>query len=221
MNRPDEDGGFPWDDVVDIICVGVNPGVLGYERLCAENDLDILVVDWPASPDPQTVEYLAQMTADLDGDVPAEPDPAATCVTPVPPRPAGKGSLEPFVGEQLRRWSALCLDSSSGVLFTQVPDLLAQMRTDTGVLVTAAKVSTDLPPEEATGAFAGMIIEEGRIAGAWVDGPAGRRSVRAGDGLLFAVGRSAGAPPAGPGLALVSRRGGRFARLEPLVVEER
>ena len=217
MSRPDGEEVLEWDDVVDVICVGINPGVLGYLSLCAASDLDVLIVDGSGPPDPAG-EFLAEMTVDLD-DAPAESDPAATRAVPVPPRSGGKGSVETFVGEELRRWSALCLASPSGLLFTQVPEALAQMRTDTGELVTAAAIPAERPPAQTHGTFAGIIFEDGRIAGAWVDGPAGRRAVQAGDGLVFAVGRPAGISPTGPGLALVSRRGGRFARLERLVVE--
>lgn len=216
MSAPDGPDGPDWDEVVDLICIGVNPGVLACLSLCAAADLDVLVVGLPESPDPLTAEYLAAMTVDLDDDR-VEPDPPAGIAVPVPAR-AGRQTVETFVGEELRRFSARCLHSGSGVLFTQVPDLLTPMRTDTGELLTAATVSGLGEPVPTEGTLAEMVVDEGRIAGALVDGPDGRRLVGAESGLVFAVGRTPGVSPAGPSRALVGRRGGRFARLENLTV---
>lgn len=218
MSEPDATGGIDWDDVVDFLCIGINPGVLAYLSVCAANDLDALALDWPAVPDPQTGEYLAEMTADL-GDLPAEPGPAATRAVPVPPPTGRRKTVETFVGEHLRRWSAHCLAAPSGILFTQVPDMLSPMRTDTGELVTAVAVPADVPPIRPVDRYAGMVLEEGRIVGAWVEGPDGRLLVRADGGLVFAIGGPAGDSPSGPDVALAGRRGGRFARLEQLVLE--
>ena len=216
MSRPDAGDGPDWDEDVDVVCIGVNPGVCAFLGLCEADGVDALVLDWPTEIDPDTRDYLDQMTTDLT-DMPDEPDRPATRAAP--DRTGQR--LETFVGEDLRRWSARCLASPSGVLFTEVPDRLTPMRTDAGELVTAARVpSLAGAPAEPEGTFAGLVIEHGRIAGAVVDGGDTPRLVRADSGLVFALGRSAGDPPAGPDIALVSRRGGRFARLEALAVTD-
>ena len=220
MTGPDDDP--HWDQVVDVICVGAGPGLDGYAMACAAADLEVLSVAVPPGGlDASTADYLSAMTEGLDIGLPPQ-EPAVTHARAVDP-PRGRGvTLAPFVGEDLRVWSSRCLASSSGVVMTHVPDhILAPMHTSGGELITAAMVPPDretTPPAET---FAACAYVDGAIAGASLDGPSGRRLVRARCGMAFAVGRRGAPPVAPPGgrLAMVGRPAGRFARLEILATE--
>ena len=100
------------------------------------------------------------------------------------------------------------------MLFTEVPALLARMRTDCGRTITAAPVPGPAEADPCDEMFVGLVYLDGRLAGADVDGPWGRRRIRAEAGLVFGIGPG-GPVPAGVN-ALVSRPAGRFARLETL-----
>lgn len=221
MARPapeDAPEACPWDDVVDVICVGSSPGVLAYAICCAAADLEVLVLDAPADPDPEFVEWYAAMTEDLGDPV---PDGAAA----VRER-TSREVVEPFVGEELRQWSAMCLASPAAVMFTQIPDVLVPVIAD-GKSVTAALIGTsdgslepwlrakadELGLAEAESAMRRILMEEGRIAAVEL---AGGTTVGATGGMAFPVGPADAGVPGQPGaqVALVSRRAGRFARVE-------
>lgn len=161
---PGESDGIDWDDVVDVICVGMSPGVLAYAVCCAAADLDVLIVDAPEVPDPRIDELYAAMTEDLGldsrGDASVDnADSSADAACPVRNRilveegqeegrpQAGfygkREVLEPFVGEHLRQWSARCVGSPCAVMFTQVSDVLVPMRTSDGTSVTAAVIGSE------------------------------------------------------------------------------
>jgi hypothetical protein len=219
VSGPEPDGSDDFDEVVDLICVGTGSGAIACVIACETEDFEVLHAIAPENYDPATAEYLAQMTTDL-GDGFFDGEPAPTRAVPERlARTAGRPRhSEPFCGERLRRWSERCLASPSGVLFTAVSGLGKRMRTDSGEIITATVVD----PAGQTGApaetFAGLIYQEGLIAGALLDGATGRRRVRAGAGLAFALGPGGPWPrPAPPGvIALVGRPAGRFARLEAL-----
>lgn len=227
MSVPHPD--IDWDDVVDVICVGTGPGVLGYAICCAAADLDVLLVEPPGRPDAGTAELIAAMTQDLE----APPDESADfyldAAGPVKIRTAGRRAVAPFVGEHLRQWASLCLASGSGVMFTQVPDVLAPVRDGDGQAITAAVLGPYRPPLDgwlceqaaeyrltAQDSFAGMVFDAGRIAG--VELADGAR-IGATGGLAFPVGTGVPDWPRDEHdaeVALVGRRAGRFARLELL-----
>lgn len=226
-----------WDDAIDVLCVGVGLGSLAYAILCAAADLEVLVIE-SAYLDPQTREYLSLMTDDLDGGH-ADPNLALTPAQAVPPDYGKRRTLEPFVGEDLRRWSSVCLHSPFGLLCTEIPQL-EPMRGPGGVITAGLlgdyRPEADEPGpallrwlrERAAGLFApaqdrlgGLILEEGRIAGAVLDTADGPRRIRAAAGLALAVGPEDVPWPAQPELAgvtaavaVVGRPGGRFARVE-------
>lgn len=219
MTEPEAPEDPPWDDVVDVICVGEGPGVQAYGTVCAAADLDVIHVAAPAEFDPETTAYFASMTADL-ASPPAESEPVAGRAVPAPLRRDKRGRpdvLDTFSGGRLRDWSARCLASSSGVMVTAVPDdVLTRLRTADGLIITAAEVGpADLP--EPVEVFAGLVYQEGVLAGALLDGPGGPRRVRADAGLAFGVGIPAPDWPPKAN-ALVSRPYARFARLEELAV---
>ncbi len=230
----DDDSAPDWDDVVDVVCVGTSPGVLAYGICCAANDLDVLLVQPPAEPDELTAAWFTAMTADLEAGR-HRPAPAFSFarVSPPPPAPTGKRvRLETFFGERLRQWSAHCLRSPFGVMFTQVPELLIPMRTEDGATITAAFLG-DVPDGDVLTWLAdrareagvpdsghpmsAMILEQGRIAGVELDD--GTR-VAATGGLAFPVGAHTLVPDL-PGLgectvAMVGRPAGRFATVDLL-----
>lgn len=218
--------GLDFDDVADVVCVGSGPGLRAYGIACAEAGLDVLPVALPAGgPDPETAALLAAMTADLD-EVAPETELPASVATPAAIRRDRRTPVEPFVGEHLRLWSARCLASRSGVMFTHVPDdVLVPMRTGAGELITVAALPRcDLAAAEPPDTLSGLVFEDGRLRGCALDGPAGRRLVRADRGLAFAVGPGGAIGPgplrSGTSLALVGRPAGRFARLELVTVDD-
>jgi hypothetical protein len=231
-----------WDDTVDVVCVGSGPGVLAYAICCAAVDLDVMMVGPSAASNPELDAWRAAMTEDLnvarrldhvrDSNGNDCPTFSFARVTPAPVR-VGKGvTLEPFIGEHLRQWSASCLRSPLGVMFTEVPELLIPMCTEDGATITAAflgdltdgdvltwladrALETGVP--EPGHAMSALILEQGRIAGVELDD--GTR-VAATGGLAFAVDAPALVPDV-PGLggctvALVGRPAGRFATVDLL-----
>lgn len=241
MTEHNGDSALQWDEVVDVVCVGTSPGVLAYAICCAANDLDVLLIGSPAEPDPQTADWYAAMTEDLGastlnsgrGDIlEIRPGFSFARVT-APVAATGKRvTLEPFIGEQLRQWSARCLRSPFGLMFTQVPELLIPMRTDGGESLTAAVVG-DLGDSDVLSwlgeraqeygltdpenVMAAMLFEEGRCAGAELDG--GYR-VAATSGLVFAAGPKSPGPDSSDHpdcrVAVVGRPAGRFATVDLL-----
>ncbi|MBU3750555.1 MAG: hypothetical protein FGM52_08900 [Mycobacterium sp.] len=237
MPEPDDDSGI--DEVVDVICVGTSPGVLAYAISCAAADLDVLIVDPSVEPDQPTAAWYAAMTEDLGASTlnpgrentpPERPVFSFARVTP-PPAPAAKrAKLEPFVGERLQRWSAHCLRSPFGVMFSQVPEILVPMRTEDGESITAAFVGSpdrrdlsawlaDCASEHGlagpANTMSALIVEQGQIVGVQLDG--GYR-IAAADGLAVPVGSRARVPdlPEGYAVAVVGRPAGRFATLDLL-----
>lgn len=224
MTQPLDDP--EWDDIVDVICVGSTPGVLGYLSACEANGLDVEHVAAPADFDSETRAYLAAMTEGLDPR-PDDTEPARTDAVPDPLPRDRRGRpevLEAFVGERLRRWSARCLASPFAVVLTAVPDIFSRMSTDTGEVIVAvdvgpAAVSGTASPDSPNGTFAGLLYQDGRLAGALVQADGSARRVRADGGLALPIGPSATHWPSAHGsLSLVSRPAGRFARLEVLRV---
>ena len=224
-DQPDRADAPSWDHTTDVICVGSGAGVHGFATLCAAAGLDVLMVARPSGPlDSDTAAFLAAMNDDLD-----EAPPQGDC-EPIRATAAefqrGRGErLEPFRGAELRRWASQCLASDSGVLFTEVPDrLLRPMRTEGGELITAALLPEDGPePGDSGQTLTGLVLIDGRPAGATLDGPDGRHTVGAERGLAFSVGGAGSAHSAVSAEgrpALVSRRGALFARLLPLVCDD-
>ena len=239
--HPESDG---WDETVDVLCVGEGPGALAYAIFCAAADLDVLIVEL-SDLDPQTCEWRTAMTEDLDG---GPPDPHLSLIRaePVPVLPINdRTKLEPFVGEHLRQWSAGCLASPFGVMFTEVPDLGA-MRTAEGRSITAGIVggfrcAGGAPGptmvrwlrENAEGLFApaddrlgGLVVEEGRIVGVILDTADGPCRIGVNRGLALSLAVEPQYWPDQPELAglevdvaVVGRQAGRFARVELLALQ--
>ena len=212
----DPDWSEQWDDVVDVICVGSAPGVLAYLNACVAADLDVLHAKQPDEFDSDSQSYLAAMTDDLGTPQP-ETETVVTRAVAAPLRRDARGRpdiLDPFFGAQLREWAARCAHSPFGVLFTQVPDQLSRMRTESGEIITAVRIPDVVDTDSATETCAGFVHEDGRIAGAVLAGRSGSRRVRAEAGVVLPVGPAGGQWPPHDCTALVSRPAGRFARLE-------
>jgi hypothetical protein len=249
-----------WDEVVDVICVGTSPGVLAYAICCVAADLDVVLVGGAGEPDPQTAAWYAAMTEDLPapteglpvprlnlgGEIAVEDRHAFSLARLVPiPAPTGKRvTLEPFVGEHLRQWSADCAKSPFGVMFTQVPDLLVPMRTEDGKSVTAVAIG-DFGSAKSQARDAGlegwllqeaaemdllgtenvmtaMVLEGGRVAGVHLDDGS---LIAASGGLALPVGAAALHSPLPLDaddladdlvVAIVGRPAGRFATVDLL-----
>lgn len=219
MTEPEDETRYDseyWDEVVDVICVGSTPAVLAYLMACEARGLDVLHVESPAAFDADTVAYLTAMTEDLDA-TPDGGEPVTTRAAAAPLRRDARGrpdTLDPFVGERLRAWSARCVASPFAVLFTAVPDQFDRMRTADGEIITAMAIPDGVEIASATETFAGILYQEGRLAGALVTGSDGPCKVGARAGVALPIGPSGQWPRPGHPLALVSRPAGRFARLE-------
>lgn len=230
MSEPDDDS--RWDETVDVVCVGTSPGVIAYAICCAANDLDVLRVRSSDEADERNAAWYAAMTADLTPAAENRPGFSLARVEPAAAPTGKRVTLEPFIGEHLRRWSAHCLQSPFGVMLTEVPELLLPMRTDDGESVTAAFIGSlgdgdlvtwlaDRAREaglaEPENIMAATILEEGRIAGVELDD--GYR-VAARAGLVWpAVGGTAVPDLPGPDgftVAIVGRPAGRFATVDLL-----
>lgn len=230
-----------WDETVDVICLGSSPGVLAYAICCAARDQDVLNVRPPREPDPQTAAWYAEMSVDLAprlnpgrGNTPdGRPEFSFARVAPVAEPSGQRVALEPFVGERLRQWSAHCVASPLGVMFSQVPEALVPMRTDDGESITAAIIGTcsgddllswlesrarDAGLRWAQSAMTRAVLENGRMAGVELDDGS---LIAAKDGLVLPVSAdSAPVPdlssPDGYVVALVGRPAGRFAEVDLL-----
>ncbi len=232
-----------FDDVVDVICAGVTPGVLAYAIACADLDRSVLLIDSrPLSEvtDPDTVVYLRSMTDDL-GSVTPDLELAVTRAQPVPPPTGGRPMIEPFFGGRLRTWSATCSTSPFGVVCSQVIDpAMTAWRTKSEIIravvlgtppnsgpapglvewLTGQALERGIEPEAAS--LDRLIIENGQVVGAVFTGPLGSHSVRATEGVAFYLGPAATVddwPVPDNGrlqVALVGRTAARFGRVELL-----
>lgn len=225
-----------WDETVDVLCIGDGPGSLAYGIFCAASDLDVLIIE-STELDPLAVQWRAAMAEDLADGV---PDPRLGLIHAEPVSVAtinDRTTLEPFVGERLRQWSAHCLASPFGVMFSHVPEL-DPMRTADGGSFTAGvagsyRCAADAPGpdlvhwlrERAEGLYAPAddrvaetVMADGRIAGVILKTDDGPRRVGVACGVAVAVGTAPHQWPQQPELAghtvdvaVIGRPAGRFA----------
>jgi hypothetical protein len=221
-----------WDDEVDVVCTG--SGVAGLASAIAAVDMggDVFVasphgaagsgpspvavrsrVEWldVEVRDAETNEYFAALSSDLgplrrctsDVDVPIR---AARHLAPVDPR----GTVPPFVGARLPDWTARCLASPSGYLYTRVSDWqsTAFITTD-GDTIEVAEIGSMTPdPDDLGGSvfdwlaaqardrwievqpdcsLARIVFEEGDVVGAVFTTPEGSLAIRARHGVHVAA----------------------------------
>lgn len=205
-----------FDEVVDVICAGSGPGVLAFAIACAARDQRVLVVDsLPAGElaDPETVEYVHAMTEDL-GSIRHDFELAHTRAQPVPPPKGDRPRIEPFLGGRLRQWSAMCMGSAFGVMFSDVIDTsMTPLRTmvepiraiplgsysadgerpGPGLVdwLSAQAAALDMTPEVGW-TLRRLMFEGGRVVGAVLDTPTGPYRVRALDCVALNTGPTPG-----------------------------
>lgn len=194
------DGHF--DEVVDVLCAGSGPGVLAFAIACAAQDRQVLVVDSAPAvelTDPETVAYLHAMTDDL-GTIHPDLELAVTRAQPVPPPKGDRPTIEPFLGGRLRQWSASCMGSAFGVMFSDVLNLpMTPLRTRVEPIraiplgsympdgerpgrrlaewLTDQAAERDLTPEIGWG-LQRLLFDGGLVVGAVLDTPDGSHRVR-------------------------------------------
>jgi len=228
-----------WDEVVDIICVGADPGPTAQAISGVRCGRRVLAVLRPQTWDVDTAAYIAEMTADLT--------PPESCVhipftraRPAESDPARGRVIDTFRGAHLRDWAALCWTSPFGVLYTDPFGIdTTPMITDDGLRIEAAVVGPyppgqsladwlaahardhDVQPDPGV-ALQRLIIEYGRVAGAELTTSSGPLLVRALDGVALPTlpaETAAAQPDLGAvdlEVAIVGRPAGRFGHVELL-----
>ena len=234
-----------WDEVVDVICVGTDPGPTAQAISGIRCGRSVLTVARPQIWDTDTAAYVTEMTAELS---PAESDPGVPVIRArsVDAEPARGRVIDTFVGAHLRDWAGQCWATPFGVLYTDPFDIdTTSMCTDDSVRITAAVVG-DYPSdaERSGGALAKwlaaqarehdvqpdsdltlhrLIIEYGRVAGAELHTASGPLLVRALDGVALPATSGDADWPVRSDLdgvdlevVIVGRPAGRFGRVELL-----
>jgi hypothetical protein len=247
--EPIEVSEWQWDDVVDVICVGAGLGALAHAIWCRDLDYDVEFADAELSSepsDPETAAYLQSMTDDLDLPGDRNVELAVVHAKPVVVSDDRRATIEPFFGSRLRDFSARCVASPFGVIYSQIPDDMTALRSG-GETIRAAVLGDYRPETDRPGLelaewlraqanerglfdYAGtalhrLIVEGGRVAGAELSTPEGMRLVRATVGVALSLGPmpdSADWPvqselPSGTAqVAVVSRIASRFGLVELL-----
>ncbi|HKP42058.1 hypothetical protein [Mycobacterium sp.] len=225
-----------WDDEVDVVCSG--SGVAGLARAISAVDMggEVFVASphGAARPGPsplatrsrvdslipwldvevwdaETNEYFAALSADVgplrrstsDVDVPIR---SAHQLEPVDPR----GTVPPFVGARLRDWTARCLASPSGYLYTRVSDWPSEtFRAPDGDTIEVVEIGSMTPdPDDVGGSVVDwltaqardrqieaqpncelqrILFEEGEVVGAVFSTPDGPLAIRAWHGVHIAA----------------------------------
>jgi hypothetical protein len=233
-----------WDDVVDVICVGSDPGPVAHAIAAAGSGLRVLVVARPDVWDTDTAAYIAEMTAEL----PAPPEGPAVAVTlgrAIDAQPARGRVIDTFDGARLSEFAAQCWASPLGVLYTDVypPAALGAtpMRTGADLRIEAIVIGTCAPdcalaewlaaralddgirPDRDV-MWTRLVVEFGRVVGVELESASGPVLVRAMEGVALPTARHPPDPPAQPGLpaaevAIVGLVAGRFSRVELLVAD--
>ncbi|GAY14269.1 hypothetical protein [Mycobacterium sp. shizuoka-1] len=211
--EPTEASEWQWDDVVDVICAGAGPGALAHALYCTDLDLDVELADaeFPsAETDPDTAAYLQSMTDDLEPTPVRDLELAVVRAQPVTVSKDRRATIEPFFGSRLRDWSARCVASPFGVIYSQVPDAMTTLRTQSGETIRAAVLGDYRPETDRPGwevaewlreqagdrglldqsgpTLTRLIVEYGRVAGAELATGEGSRLVRARMGVALSIG---------------------------------
>lgn len=206
---------LPWDDVVDVVCIG--SGTAGTAAALASCGIGLQTQLVGTAPswgtdvagrlgitDPATVEYLNSVTADT---------PALERRTELPVRfveraaPAETGFH--FAGAAVRNWAADCLAAAGGILTTAVCDPRFTTTVSSGgrrtevALLGTIDVRRDMTATfdewiAATARQRGIVADEadvldrlvfdnGRVVGAVVNTPAGPSAIRTRCGVMLAL----------------------------------
>ncbi|MFZ4374327.1 MAG: hypothetical protein ACOYO2_13940 [Mycobacterium sp.] len=210
--EPDDppESDLDWDEVVDVICVGTDPGPTAQAISGAQCGRRVLAVARPQTVDTDTAAYVAEMTADLASPEPGPQFPL-TRARPTEVEPARGRVIDTFVGAHLRDWAGQCWATPFGVLYTDAFGIdTAAMRTDEGLHIEAAVVGEypsgaqrsgravadwlvaqalehDVQPDPDL-TLQRLIIEYGRVAGAELLTASGTLLVRALNGVALPSG---------------------------------
>jgi hypothetical protein len=224
-----------WDDEVDVVCTGAGAGGLASAISVVDRGGRVFVADssgdevanlGPVSvrpridrlrpslgvkvADAETNEYLAALTSGLgplrrtawEIDVPIR------TAHELPPHEP-KSAVAPFVGARLRDWTARCLASPYGFLYTRISNWRStNMQTADGDLIAVGEVGSMTPdPHDVGGSvldwLAGqahdrdiaieletslerIVFEEGDVVGAVFNTPSGPLAIRARHGVTVA-----------------------------------
>jgi hypothetical protein len=210
--EPDDppESDLDWDEVVDVICVGTEPGPTAQAISSIQCGRRVLAVARPHIFDTDTASYVTEMTADLE---PPEPGPQLplTRAWPTEVEPARGRVIDTFVGAHLRDWAGQCWATPFGVLYTDAFGIdTAAMRTDEGLHIEAAVVGDYPSGAQRSGRAVAdwliaqalehgvhpdldltlqrLIIEYGRVAGAELLTASGPLLVRALNGVALPSG---------------------------------
>lgn len=159
-----------WDDEVDVVCCDSGFGGLATAIAAVDAGLDVFVArpDRPGDlsepagagvwlgadiDDPQTRDYFDALTADLGPREDAVHDADVAIRAMADMRPAElRGPVEPFYGARLTDWTAQCLVSPYGVLYTRLSGRdTTPVKTPTGETI-EVKILGAIEPESGIGA---------------------------------------------------------------------
>lgn len=246
-----------WDDEADVVCTGAGVAGLATAISAVDEDGDVLVAERPAEvpdrswwpldcADPETMSYLAELTADLDI-TRLDPRQDVLPVRAIAPAPIkARDTVPPFVGSRMRDWAAQCISSPTGYLYTRVTDWpsatvalsggesweiveLGTAPIDHGDPVAAVHKwlsaeadARDVDRVSVTGVQR-LVFDGGAVVGVVFGTDDGPYAVRARHGVLVCpqiqtTGRTSArvADSASLRVALVGRAGSRFGRVELL-----
>lgn len=221
-----------WDDEVDVVCTDAGVAGLAGAISAVDEGAEVLVACAPAPEagaapsgqpgwftldfgDAQTAAYLAELLDDLDPAGLPQVDEVLPIRTAAVVAAAPDRRVAPFIGAQLRDWTARCISSPSGYLYTRVTDWnCAAMESGDGEGVEVAEIGSlpagigPLPAgpgdivdvvlewleteanERGVKAypvtrFERFVFDEGEVSGAVFATPDGPWAVRARHGVLF------------------------------------
>ena len=248
--EPDEhpESDIDWDEVVDIICVGTDPGPVAQAISGVQCGRQVLALVRPQSWDPETAAYIAEMAGDLSSVESGSPL-TVTRARPVIVEPARGRLIDTFVGAHLHDWAAQCRATSFGVLYTDVFGVdTTRMHTDDGRQIDTVLLGTYPSDADHSGravsewlseqarecrvhpdpdvSLRRLITEFGRVAGAELATDSGSLLVRALDGVALPA-ASSNADRVGPSelvdadfeIAIVGLPAARFGRVELLITD--
>lgn len=240
--EPDDppESDLDWDEVVDVICVGTDPGPTAQAISSIQLGRRVLAVPRPEIFDTDTAAYVTEMTADLEPPEPGRPFPL-TRARATDAEPARGRVIDTFVGAHLQYWAGQCWATPFGVLYTDPFAIdTTPMITDDGLRIEVAVVGhyrPDRPLAEWLCAQARehdvqpdpdltlqrLVIEYGRVAGAELLTGSGTLLVRAMDGVALPTAASdidwalrSDLGDTDLEVAIVGRPAGRFGRVELL-----
>jgi hypothetical protein len=217
-----------WDDEVDVVCTGSGAAGLASAIAVAELGGSVFVADpaldetaavrpWLGAgvSDDETNEYFAELASDLGPLRRSSYDLAVPirAIRQHPPGDSGGRTVAPFVGSRLRDWTARCVATPYGYLYTRIPDWYSStVHIADGEIVEAADIGVmtpdpgdvggsildwltvqahdrDIDLEPVTG-LQRIVFEEGVAVGAVFAAPGGPLAVRARHGITVTTGPS-------------------------------